>query len=298
MSSITEPMCGSSAQISVWFAPNFANGCCGPKHISFAPCSCASCWPFVMLSGMGWPSNCSEFRLGVEGFQMRRAARHAEPDDALGLLTQWQPIEDAAQRFGCRCCARRCDATRLASASAAQALRAATEERAPRELLGLVLIQFRTKIHGLLYERVMVSWRFSSTRATCVQAASSALSIAGGTGARPVFSNASAEAAFGVILAESTLRASPASSSFHPSLGLRCSDCCQAHAIRSSVVPWHSLRMRAAKTRAASTYVGSFSSTSACCGMFERVRSAVHASRLEASNASSDGWGNVRCRQV
>ena len=40
----------------------------------------------------------------------------------------------------------------------------------------------------------------------CVQAASSALSIFGGTGAKPIFSNASAAAAFGVIFAESALQ--------------------------------------------------------------------------------------------
>ena len=78
----------------------------------------------------------------------------------------------------------------------AKALRGATEKCPARELLSVVLIQFGSKVHGLLYERVMVSWRFKSTRAMCVQAASSALSIEGGTGAMPVFNNASAEAAF------------------------------------------------------------------------------------------------------
>ena len=90
---------------------------------------------------------------------------------------------------------RRVRANKTRQREGAQALRGATEKCPPRELLSVVLIQFRTKIHGLLYERVMVSWRFNSTRAMCVQAASSALSSEGGTGARPVFSNASAEAA-------------------------------------------------------------------------------------------------------
>ena len=37
MSSITEPICGNSEQISIWFLPNFANGCCGPKHMQLLP---------------------------------------------------------------------------------------------------------------------------------------------------------------------------------------------------------------------------------------------------------------------
>ena len=47
-------------------------------------------------------------------------------------------------------------------------------------------------------------------------------------------------------------------------------------------------RMRAAKRAPASTYVGSFNSTSACCGMFERLRSAaalLTARRIEGQQA-------------
>ena len=42
--------------------------------------------------------------------------------------------------------------------------------------------------------------------------------------------------------------------------------------------------------------VGSFSSTSACWGMFERIRSTAHSSRLGASKASRLGCRNVRCQ--
>ena len=35
MSSMTEPICGKSETISIWFFPYFAKGCCGPKQISF-----------------------------------------------------------------------------------------------------------------------------------------------------------------------------------------------------------------------------------------------------------------------
>ena len=64
MSSMTEPICGKSAQISIWFLPNFANGCCGPKQLSFWPWSCASCCPFVRLSGIGLPSISASFGFG------------------------------------------------------------------------------------------------------------------------------------------------------------------------------------------------------------------------------------------
>src|SRR4029434_7718563 len=47
-----------------------------------------------------------------------------------------------------------------------------------------------------------------------------------------------------------------------------------------------SLMTRSAKTRDASTYVGSFKSTKACCGVLERVGSTVHSSRYGAPSAS------------
>ena len=80
--------------------------------------------------------------------------------------------------------------------------------------------------------------------------------------------------------------------------GSRWSTRSQAQAKRCSDVPWHSERIRIAKARAASTYVGSFSRTRACCGMFERLRSAVHSSRLGASKASRLGCRKDRCHHV
>jgi len=55
---------------------------------------------------------------------------------------------------------------------------------------------------------------------------------------------------------------------------------------------------RVAKTRAASTNVGSFSRTSACIGVLETMRLAVHSSRVGASNAARLGCRNVRCQKV
>ena len=63
MSPSTEPMWGKSEHISVPLGPIFEKGCCGPKQISGLPCSCASCCPFVMLSGIGLPSSSASFGL-------------------------------------------------------------------------------------------------------------------------------------------------------------------------------------------------------------------------------------------
>ena len=63
MSPSTEPMWGKSSQMWVPLGPIGLNGCCGPKQMSFCPCSCASCCPFVMLSGIGWPSSSASFGL-------------------------------------------------------------------------------------------------------------------------------------------------------------------------------------------------------------------------------------------
>ena len=53
-----------------------------------------------------------------------------------------------------------------------------------------------------------------------------------------------------------------------------------------------------ARTRAASTNVGSLSSVSACCGVLATVRAAVHSSRDGASKLASIGCRNVRCQCV
>ena len=49
---------------------------------------------------------------------------------------------------------------------------------------------------------------------------------------------------------------------------------------------------------AASTNVGSLSSTNAALGVLERIRAAVQSSRAGASNASSCGCRNARCQCI
>ena len=63
MSSATLPMCGNSSQISCPDLPNFLKPCCGPKQISFWPCSCAICCPLVNDSGIGLPCISASFGL-------------------------------------------------------------------------------------------------------------------------------------------------------------------------------------------------------------------------------------------
>jgi hypothetical protein len=53
-----------------------------------------------------------------------------------------------------------------------------------------------------------------------------------------------------------------------------------------------------AKTRAASTKVGSLRRTSDWSGVFDVVRLTVHSSREAASNVVRLGWRKVRCQKV
>src|SRR5260370_28403226 len=55
---------------------------------------------------------------------------------------------------------------------------------------------------------------------------------------------------------------------------------------------------RSASAREASTYVGSFRSTSACNGVLVTARLAVHFSRSGASNRVREGGGTVRFHTV
>ena len=71
-----------------------------------------------------------------------------------------------------------------------------------------------------------------------------------------------------------------------------------AYSMRAASLPPLSSDTRSASARAASTYVGSFSSTSAWSGVFVSTRRAVHFSRSGASNAASDAGGTVRFQNV
>ena len=103
MSSSTEPMCGNSSQISAPHLPNFLKLHCGPKHFSCCPCSCASCWPLVNDFGHRLAVQLGELRLVIERLQVRRAAGHGQPDDALRL--RWEMRLVRSPRATIRCCA-------------------------------------------------------------------------------------------------------------------------------------------------------------------------------------------------
>ena len=63
ISSAMLPMCGNSSQISCPDLPNCLKPCCGPKQVSFWPCSWAICWPLVNDSGIGLPCISASFGL-------------------------------------------------------------------------------------------------------------------------------------------------------------------------------------------------------------------------------------------
>ena len=96
------------------------NGCCGPKHFSAWPCSCAIGWPLVNDSGIGWPCRFVELRLVVEQLEVRRPAGQVEVDDPLRLRREVQRAHDAGRDRG------------AAGASAGGAARSAFGSRSDR----------------------------------------------------------------------------------------------------------------------------------------------------------------------
>ena len=112
----------------------------GPRAFRTVFCSCASCWPLVNDSGKGWPWSSLELGLVVEGLEVRRAAGHAEVDDALGLDREMRRAHDPAPPLaglrrvgGVGCTGRRREDRAAAQSEAAQPVGGVSEERAAVE---------------------------------------------------------------------------------------------------------------------------------------------------------------------
>ena len=131
---------------------------------------------------------------------------------------------------------------------------------------------------------------------TTVHAARSATSSDGSRGCSPVDSRAAAAAVSLAYLAR-VLCSSVVRVSSSDAVGRRDSTRSVAKATRSAGVGAARIAC-AARTRALSTYCGSFISTSACCGVFVRCRVTMQVRRSEASNAMADGGGAVRFHAV
>src|ERR1043166_9007931 len=99
-------------------------------------------------------------------------------------------------------------------------------------------------------------------------------------------------------LEERWARRTLSSDCFPFSLGDRARARWKAASNRSASETASAARSLAAKTREASTNVGSLSSVRACCGVLETMRLAVHSSRDGASKFASIGCRNVRCQCV
>ena len=124
-----------------------------------------------------------ELGLVVEGLEMQRAARHRQPNHPLGTLRQRRRREHAAEgrgRGGLRC-------GQGGEGRRPDSLGGPSQEGTAGERIVQTIVPHG---HGL----VMVSWRFKSTRATCVQAASSPRSTPAGTDASPTVASAAAAA--------------------------------------------------------------------------------------------------------
>ena len=92
MSSAIEPICGKSSQISVPHLPNFLKIVLRAEALELCALKLRDLLPLVSESGIGWPFSSRELRLVIEGLEVRRAARHAEVDDAFRLLREIERI--------------------------------------------------------------------------------------------------------------------------------------------------------------------------------------------------------------
>ena len=173
-------------QISCPLLPNFWKANCGAKQVSLAPWSWAMGWPLVNDSGMGWPWSCGQLGLVVEGFQVRRPAGLVQPDHPLGLGGE---VERIHARRGSRhglpagplpACQRFLGVQQRGQGHGAKAGGGLPEKRPTRDLFPSHVHQlaaFQSSAGEPRQSRVIVSCKFSITRATEVHAASSAGAI-------------------------------------------------------------------------------------------------------------------------
>ena len=96
MSSAMPPMCGKKLLIDCCDWPNLLNLACGPKHKQLLALQLRDRLALGERLGHRLAVHRGELRLFVEQFQVRRPARHAQEDHALGLLHEVQRIHDAA----------------------------------------------------------------------------------------------------------------------------------------------------------------------------------------------------------
>lgn len=99
MSSSTEPMCGKRAQISVWFLPNLAKRC-GSEADQLLALELRQLLALGETVGHRLAVHLGELRFRIERFELRRSARHGEPDDALGFRREVRGFEDPARAHG------------------------------------------------------------------------------------------------------------------------------------------------------------------------------------------------------
>ena len=300
--------------------PNFLNACCGPKQLSFAPWSWAIGWPLVNDSGIGWPCILASFGLWSKRLEVRRPAGHVEEDDALGLGRRRASglTTPSRSRPRPRPRASSDDKRDRPDAAAGVAEEGATLE--VRDGCRFMLIstgdrlRSRCRSRGPSWARlcprsgchvarervltllVIVSCRFRITRPRRSRPPVPRLHVLRELARRRPRASFFAPPGFAAILARGASPAVPSRTFASSGFGFAAVARSKAQAIRAASSVAALGERSGAKARAASTKVGSLSSTSACCGVFDRGRSTVHSSRLGASKASRLGCRNVRCQ--
>ena len=156
ISSITEPMCGKSSLISVPFLPNLRKRELRAQADELLALELGELLAPGQTFGHRLAVHLGQLRLGVERLQVRWPAGHRQPDHPLGPLRQ-RRAAPRTPRAGCGTQQRRVE--QRGNRNASRALGPPGPGRLGEELPGSG--QFASS-----HDLVMVSWRFSSTRAT------------------------------------------------------------------------------------------------------------------------------------
>ena len=172
MSSTTEPMCGNSSQISVAALAELLELGLRPEADQLLPLELGELLPLGQALGHRLAVHLGQLRLVVERLQVRRPAGHRQPDDPLRLGRAGAAGRATPPRRGWRRRGSSAGSSSERQRDGAEALRGSRRGR-PGGVTAATPIRSRSRSHRVQF-RVMVSWRFRSTRATLVQAASSA----------------------------------------------------------------------------------------------------------------------------
>src|SRR5204863_2138238 len=230
-----------------------------------------------------------QLRLVVERFEVRRPARLVEKDDPLRLRRNIERVHRPA-RLRPRRGRKQPRPDQRVQSDDAESGRASAKKRPSTDVTNTGVIHTRQFL-------VTSSCRFSTARVTVVSTASWTASTRDAAAASPLATSSRAPA--GLETKRFRLRSNrPRRTSRSARSGGRFSARSKIQSSSRSKRRPAPASAFCAKTRAASTKIGSLSRSSACSGVFDVLRLTVHSSRVGASKFKRLGCRNVRCQAV